>query len=317
MIKKELSAQEICGSIINEVEKAIIGKTEVLKYVMASMLSDGHVLFEDFPGLAKTLLAKTFANALGCTFRRVQFTPDVLPADILGTYVYDESTRDFKLRKGPIFANVLLADEINRAPPKTQSALLEAMQEGQATIEGITHILPRPFIVFATQNPIEYEGTYPLPEAQIDRFMMRLSIGYPTKKDEKEIIGRRIARKKEDVSVNLIASPEMILEMQSELENVYIDTSIQEYIVEIVSRTRDDSRVVLGASPRGSLAVFKISRALALLNDRDFVSPDDVKKAIIPALAHRLILKPEIKLRGTRSEEILSEIMRIVPVPAL
>ncbi|MDI6887140.1 MAG: AAA family ATPase, partial [Candidatus Thermoplasmatota archaeon] len=220
---------KISNNIIKEAEKAIVGKENVLKFVVAGILCDGHILIEDFPGLAKTLMAKTLARILGCGFRRVQFTPDVLPADIIGTYVYDESSGEFKLRKGPLFTNILLADEINRAPPKTQSALLEAMQERQATIEGITHVLPKPFIVMATQNPIEYEGTYPLPEAQIDRFLMRLRIGYPDKKDEIEIMRRRIARKSEDVNVDLIANPTKVLELQKAVEEIHIDSSIQEY----------------------------------------------------------------------------------------
>ncbi|MDI6855196.1 MAG: MoxR family ATPase [Candidatus Thermoplasmatota archaeon] len=308
---------KISNNIIKEAEKAIVGKENVLKFVVAGVLCDGHILIEDFPGLAKTLMAKTLARILGCSFRRVQFTPDVLPADIIGTYVYDESSGEFKLRKGPLFTNILLADEINRAPPKTQSALLEAMQERQATIEGITHVLPKPFIVMATQNPIEYEGTYPLPEAQIDRFLMRLRIGYPDKKDEIEIMRRRIARKSEDVNVDLIANPTKVLELQKAVEEIHIDSSIQEYIVEIIARTRADKRLVLGASPRGSLAVFKIARAIAILNNRDYVTPDDVKRAVIPGVAHRLILKPEIRVRGVTSENVLEDILRQVPVPAL
>lgn len=308
---------KISNNIIKEAEKAIVGKENVLKFVVAGILCDGHILIEDFPGLAKTLMAKTLARILGCGFRRVQFTPDVLPADIIGTYVYDESSGEFKLRKGPLFTNILLADEINRAPPKTQSALLEAMQERQATIEGITHVLPKPFIVMATQNPIEYEGTYPLPEAQIDRFLMRLRIGYPDKKDEIEIMRRRIARKSEDVNVDLIANPTKVLELQKAVEEIHIDSSIQEYIVEIIARTRADKRLVLGASPRGSLAVFKIARAIAILNNRDYVTPDDVKRAVIPGVAHRLILKPEIRVRGVTSENVLEDILRQVPVPAL
>ncbi|MEW6069660.1 MAG: MoxR family ATPase [Candidatus Thermoplasmatota archaeon] len=308
---------QISNAIIKETAKAIVGKENVLRMVMAGILCDGHILIEDFPGLAKTLMAKTFARVLGCSFRRVQFTPDVLPADILGTYVYDESSGEFKLRKGPLFTNILLADEINRAPPKTQSALLEAMQEKQATIEGITHVLPKPFIVMATQNPIEYEGTYPLPEAQIDRFLMRLRIGYPNKSDELEIMRRRIARKSEDVNVDLIANPAKVLELQKAVEEVHIDSSIQEYIVEIIARTRADKRLVLGASPRGSLAVFKIARALAVLNGRDYVTPDDVKRVVIPGVAHRLILKPEVRVRGVVGEDILEEILKQVPVPAL
>lgn len=306
-----------CSTLVDEVGKAVIGKSNVLKYVIAGILSNGHILFEDFPGLAKTMMARTFAKTLGCRFKRVQFTPDVLPADIIGTYIFDEKESEFKLRQGPIFTNILLADEINRAPPKTQSALLEAMQETQVTIDGITHILPKPFIVFATQNPIEYEGTYPLPEAQIDRFLMKLSIGYPSRGDEKEILKRRIKREKDEVDINTIANPETVIKMQKAVEKVHIDDSLQDYIVEVVSRTRKDSRVFLGASPRGSLALFKISRALALLSNRDYVSPDDVKSSVIPGLAHRLILKPEVTVRGIGPEDILNKILLEVPVPAL
>ncbi|MCG2717398.1 MAG: MoxR family ATPase [Nanoarchaeota archaeon] len=306
-----------CSTLVDEVGKAVIGKSNVLKYVIAGILSNGHILFEDFPGLAKTMMARTFAKTLGCRFKRVQFTPDVLPADIIGTYIFDEKESEFKLRQGPIFTNILLADEINRAPPKTQSALLEAMQETQVTIDGITHILPKPFMVFATQNPIEYEGTYPLPEAQIDRFLMKLSIGYPSRGDEKEILKRRIKREKDEVDINTIANPETVIKMQKAVEKVHIDDSLQDYIVEVVSRTRKDSRVFLGASPRGSLALFKISRALALLSNRDYVSPDDVKSSVIPGLAHRLILKPEVTVRGIGSEDILNKILLEVPVPAL
>jgi MoxR-like ATPase len=306
-----------CSALIDEVGKAVVGKNDVLKYVIAGTLSNGHILFEDFPGLAKTMMARTFAKALGCRFRRVQFTPDVLPADIIGTYIFDEKETEFKLRQGPIFTNILLADEINRAPPKTQSALLEAMQETQVTIDGITHMLPKPFIVFATQNPIEYEGTYPLPEAQIDRFLMKLSIGYPNRGDEKEILKRRVKREKDEVDINIVANPENVIKMQKAVEKVHIDDSLQDYIVEIVFRTRKDPRVFLGASPRGSLALFKISRALALLSNRDYVSPDDVKSSVIPGLAHRVILKPEVKVRGIEPEDILNKILLEVPVPAL
>lgn len=306
-----------CSALVDEVGKAVVGKTIVLKYVIAGILSNGHILFEDFPGLAKTMMARTFAKTLGCRFKRVQFTPDVLPADIIGTYIFDEKESEFKLRQGPIFTNILLADEINRAPPKTQSALLEAMQEIQVTIDGITHMLPKPFIVFATQNPIEYEGTYPLPEAQIDRFLMKLSVGYPGREDEKEILKRRIKREKDEVDINSITSPETVVKMQNAVEKVHIDDSLQDYIVEVVSRTRKDPRVLLGASPRGSLALFKISRALALLSSRDYVSPDDVKSSVIPGLAHRLILKPEVKVRGIGPEDILNKILLEVPVPAL
>ncbi|MCK5413883.1 MAG: AAA family ATPase, partial [Thermoplasmata archaeon] len=245
--------------------------------VAVGILANGHILFEDFPGLAKTLMASTFADCLGCTFKRIQFTPDLLPTDITGTYIYDEKDNEFKFRPGPIFTNILLADEINRAPPKTQAALLEAMQERQVSIEGVTHRLPRPFIVLATQNPIEQEGTYPLPEAQVDRFMMKMSVGYPNRADEKEILIRRELRRKDEVDVEVVSSPEKIIQMQTIIEKVHVDPAIMTYMVEIVTRTREDPRVLVGASPRGSLALFKLSRARAVIFGRDYIIPDDIK----------------------------------------
>lgn len=303
--------------LLQEVSKAVIGKQEVLTTVAIGLLANGHILFEDFPGLAKTLMANTFAKALGATFRRIQFTPDLLPTDITGTYVYDEKDNEFKFRQGPIFTNILLADEINRAPPKTQAALLEAMQERQVTIEGVTHILPKPFLVMATQNPIEQEGTYPLPEAQIDRFMMKMSVGYPSRADEKEILLRREARRKDDVDINVITNPEKITLMQNIVEKVHIDPAIMTYMVEIVTRTREDPRVLVGSSPRGSLALFKLSRARAVIFGRDYITPDDIKAVAGPGLNHRIILKPEPRIRGVLAEDITNKIMAEVPVPAV
>ncbi len=302
-------------TLISECEKAILGKRGVLELVAIGILSNAHILFEDYPGLAKTLIARTFSRALGCKYRRVQFTPDLLPADITGTYIFDKKTSEFKFRPGPIFTNILLADEINRAPPKTQAALLEAMEERQVTIEGITHKLPEPFIVMATQNPIEYEGTYPLPEAQLDRFMMKLGIGYPDRLVERSILGNRRARMKDEVDINLIIGLKTILRMQEGIERVYIDEAIIAYITEITARTREDGRVLVGASPRGSLALFKLSRAIAALSGRDYVIPDDVKRIVIPALKHRLILKPEVKFRGVKAADILSELLMGIGVP--
>lgn len=298
-----------------EVGKAIVGKRSVLEKVMITILSNGHLLLEDVPGLAKTLMAKSFAASLGCKFTRVQFTPDLLPADITGTHIFDRKSSDFVLRKGPVFTNILLADEINRAPPKTQAALLEAMQEKQTTLEGETFTLPAPFVVLATQNPIEYEGTYPLPEAQIDRFLMRIDIGYPTSKEEKEIIDRRKARRKDDVDIGRIANPELVIEMQSAVEDVHVDDDIEEYIVEIVGRTRKHPQVEIGSSPRGSLALFKLSKARAAIYGRDFVIPDDVKDVAVSGLAHRLILKPDPWIKGVRTESIVSSVLEKVPVP--
>ena len=303
------------GAILDEVEKAIVGKRPVLEKVLLTVLCDGHVLIEDYPGLAKTLMAKTFAATLGCDFKRVQFTPDLLPADITGTYVFDRKTSEFVLRRGPVFTNVLLADEINRSPPKTQAALLEAMQERQTTLEGETHPLESPFVVIATQNPIEYEGTYPLPEAQIDRFLMRIGIGYPTREQEREILTRRIHRKEDDVRVARVSSPEQVLGMQRAIEEVHVDEALESYIVEIVSRTRTHPQVDVGASPRGSLALLKLARARAALRDRDFVVPDDVKEVAVEGLAHRLILKPDPWIKGVRTTSVVQEVLTSVPVP--
>ncbi|ASJ06225.1 AAA family ATPase [Thermococcus pacificus] len=304
------------NAVLNEVGKAIVGKEEVLKLILTTILADGHVLLEDLPGLAKTLMAKSFAKALGVQFTRVQFTPDLLPSDILGVSVFNQKTLEFEFRKGPVFTNVLLADEINRAPPKTQSALLEAMQERQVTVEGNTYVLPKPFIVIATQNPIEQEGTYPLPEAQLDRFLVRLRVGYPTKAEEIEILRRRMARKKEDVDIQTILSAEQVVEMQRAIEDVYVSDAILEYITDIVTATREDKREIeIGASPRGSLALLKLSRAYAALEGRDYVIPDDVKAVAVPALSHRLILKRELWYTKVSQESIMEKLLGKVPVP--
>ena len=302
-------------AVLDEVEKAIVGKRSVLEKLLLAVLCDGHVLIEDYPGLAKTLMAKTFAAVLGCDFKRVQFTPDLLPADITGTYVFDRKAGEFVLRKGPVFTNLLLADEINRSPPKTQAALLEAMQERQTTLEGETHPLARPFVVIATQNPIEYEGTYPLPEAQIDRFLLRIGIGYPTREQEVEILARRRSRKQEDVAVDRVSSPEQVVAMQQALEEVHVDPAVEAYIVEVASRTRTHPQVEVGASPRGSLALLKLGRARAALRERDFVVPDDVKAIAVEALAHRLILKPDPWIKGVRTATVVEEVLASVPVP--
>lgn len=311
------SVAATANALMNEVAKAIIGKRNILEKVLLSILADGHTLLEDFPGLAKSLMVMTFADALGCKYRRIQFTPDLLPSDITGTYIYDEKDNEFKFRPGPIFANIILADEINRAPPKTQAAMLEAMQERQVSIEGVTHKLPKPFIVMATQNPIEQEGTYPLPEAQVDRFMQKFSVGYPSREDEREILIRRMGRGKDQVDINVITSPEKVIEMQQTIEKVHLDPALLTYIVEIVTRTREDPRVVVGASPRGSLALFKLSRARAVLFGRDFITPDDIKAVAIDALYHRIILKPEPRIRGVLAQDILNKILAEVPVPAV
>ncbi|WP_258083450.1 AAA family ATPase [Thermococcus thermotolerans] len=304
------------NAVLEEVKKAIVGKDEVLKLILTTILADGHILLEDLPGLAKTLMVKSFATALGVRFKRVQFTPDLLPSDILGVSVFNQKTLEFEFKKGPIFTNILLADEINRAPPKTQSALLEAMQERQVTVEGSTYELERPFIVIATQNPIEQEGTYPLPEAQLDRFLVRLRVGYPSRREEIEILRRRMARKKEEVDITPILTPEEVVEMQRTIEDVYVSDAILEYITDVVLATREDKKEIeVGASPRGSLALLKLSRAYAALEGRDYVIPDDVKAVAVPALSHRLILKRELWYTKVSQESIMEKLLERVPVP--
>jgi len=305
----------IGDSLIDEVSKAIVGKRSVLEKTFLGILADGNILFEDFPGLAKTLMSNCFADTLGCDFKRIQFTPDLLPADITGSSIYDRNTGDFKMRKGPIFTNILLADEVNRAPPKTQAALLEAMQEKQTTLEGETYKLKKPFIVIATQNPIEYEGTYPLPEAQVDRFLIRLEIGYPSKKEEVEILKRRKDRKTDEVDISRVIDPETLIDMQNSVENVYLDDDIKKYIVSIVHKTRQNRDVEVGSSPRGSLALMKLSMANAALRGRDYVVPDDVKFIAKEGLSHRLVLKPGPAIKGVDPQDIIKDILESIPVP--
>ncbi len=310
---------ELCAQVIQEVEKAVVGKRTVLNQMMAALLSSGgHILLEDYPGMAKTLIANSFAVALSMDFKRIQFTPDLLPGDITGGYIFNSNQNQFQLRKGPIFTHILLADEINRASPKTQSALLEAMQEYQVTLEGETVPLPHPFIVIATQNPIEYEGTFPLPEAQLDRFMVKLSIGYPTPEEEDEILRRRTDRKQDAIELQPVINPETFLCMRKAVEEVYIDPDVRRYIVDLVTKTRGGHRqVVVGVSPRGSLALLKLGKAWAAIQGRTFVVPDDVKQFIQPALAHRIILDPS--LWGNRKQEnsLIEEVVQSVPVPVI
>ena len=309
-VDEVLAATGAMGQAIStEVQKVIIGKSHVIDNVMVDILSNGNLLFEDFPGLAKTLMTNTFADALGCDFKRVQFTPDLLPADITGTNIYDAKKGEFTFKPGPIFCNLLLSDEINRAPPKTQAALLEAMQEKQVTIGVVTHKLPSPFLTMATQNPVEQEGTYPLPEAQLDRFMMKMMVGYPDRADENEILQRRIDRKTDEVEVNSITDPSIVVKMQKSCEEVYVDRSVREYMVDIVARTREDPRVLVGSSPRGSQALLKTSRAVAAMRGRDFVTPDDVKAIAELAVSHRIILKPEHQIKGLETGEVIRDIL--------
>jgi MoxR-like ATPase len=303
--------------ILTEVERAVVGKREALELVLLGMLADGHVLIEDFPGLAKTLIARSFARVTSLDFARIQFTPDLMPADVTGSSIYNQQQGDFEFRPGPIFANILLGDEINRAPPKTQAALLEAMQERQVTIEGQTHVLEPPFLVLATQNPIEYEGTYPLPEAQLDRFVLRMGVGYPSRDDEWEMLDRRQERSQEEVALAQVVDRATLREMQQAVEQVHIEESLGYYIVDLVVATRSAPGVQVGASPRGSLALLKLSRCRAALSGRDYVTPDDVKAIAVPALAHRLALKPELWVERLRSDDIVRELLDQVPTPAV
>jgi len=307
---------DLAEKVIDEVEKAIVGKREVLRQILAACLtSGGHVLLEDYPGLAKTLIANSFATVLGLGFKRIQFTPDLLPGDITGGYVFDRQQSQFILRKGPLFTNIILADEINRASPRTQSALLEAMQEFQVTLEGETMHLPEPFFVIATQNPIEYEGTFPLPEAQLDRFLLKLSIGYPSVEEEHEILRRRRKRKQDAFDLHPVTDMEGLLAARQVIEDVHIDSDIERYIVNITSFTRKHRQIVVGASPRATLAFLKLTRAWAAMNNRDYVLPDDVKLFTRPVLIHRLILEPDLWTERRAADEIITDIIRQVPVP--
>ena len=308
-------AGETCQLVVNQVKKVIVGKEQVLEKVMLAVLANSHILFEDYPGLAKTLMARSFAMSMGCEFSRIQFTPDLLPADITGTYIYNVKTSEFELRRGPVFTNILLADEINRAPPKTQAALLEAMQERQTTLDGKTHPITNPFIVIATQNPIEYEGVYPLPEAQLDRFLLRLQLGYPNRTEEVEILKRRMERAQEDVLLEPAADRETILALQKTVEGIHVDDDVLGYVTDIVQATRVQRQVEVGASPRGSLAIFKLARARAVFHGRDDVIPDDVKEVAAPALVHRMIMKAESWVKGVDPRQMVDEILKTIPVP--
>ncbi len=306
---------ELSNRLLDEVERAVVGKRDALELVLLGVLADGHVLIEDFPGLAKTLIARSFAQVTELGFARIQFTPDLMPSDVTGSSIYNQRSADFEFRPGPIFANLLLADEINRAPPKTQAALLEAMQERQVTIEGCTRQLDRPFLVLATQNPIEHEGTYPLPEAQLDRFLLRISVGYPSREDELGVLEQRRERGTDEISLSPVVNGEKLRAMQQALESVHVSESVGYYIVDVVRATRDAPSVQVGASPRGSLAILKLARAKAALEGRDFVTPDDVKAVAAPALAHRLALRPELWVQQVRAEDVVLERLETVPTP--
>src|SRR3954468_24978111 len=306
----------LASGLLDELERAIVGKRDVLQLVLLGVLGAGHVLLEDFPGLAKTLIARCFAQVLGIEFRRIQFTPDLLPSDITGSFIFDQRHGRFEFRPGPLFTNLLLADEINRAPPKTQAALLEVMQEGQVSVEGETHRLAPPFTVIATENPIEYEGTYPLPEAQLDRFLMRVGVGYPTADDEWEVLRRRLEREQDETRLDRMVDGPGLLAMQAALERVFVSEAVGRYIVELVQATRAHADALVGASPRGGLAILKLARGRALLQGRDYVVPDDVKAIAVPALAHRVVLRPELWVRRVRGEDGVRSVLDSVPAPA-
>ena len=305
----------VLKDIIGNVEKVILGKTEVIKMALAAMLGGGHVLLEDVPGVAKTILVRTLAMSSGCTFARVQCTPDLLPSDVSGVSVFNQQSRQFEFRPGPIFHQIVVADEINRATPRTQSAFLEAMAEGQVSVDGVTRPLQKPFIVFATQNPVEHEGTFPLPEAQLDRFMMKMSVGYPTMLDEARLLETtRVAHPIEQVKP--VADANTLMQMQASVRDIFVHEKVREYMLRIISRTRDSVHLSLGASPRASMALFRAAQSYAAVVGRGYVIPDDIKTLAAPCLQHRLILNPESRLRRVTQESVLRDILREVPVPA-
>ncbi|MFC3744171.1 AAA family ATPase [Paractinoplanes deccanensis] len=306
----------LANAVLDSVGSVVVGKRDSLELVLAGILAGGHVLLEDLPGLGKTLTARSFAQALGLDFRRLQFTPDLLPADVTGSFLYDQRKGDFAFRAGPIFTNMLLADEINRTPPKTQAALLEAMQEKQVSVEGVTYRLDPPFHVLATANPIEYEGTYPLPEAQLDRFLLRVSFGYPTAEEEWDVLRRRMSRRQEEAFLTPVVDSATLQSMQAALESITLEDSIGRYIVALTSATREHASVLVGSSPRGSLALLLLARARAAMAGRDFVVPEDVKDVAVPALAHRITLRPEMWLRRVDPSFVVEEVLQATPAPA-
>ena len=307
---------ELARAVLDQVERAVVGKRAALETLLAGVLSGGHVLVEDNPGLGKTLAARTFAQALGLGFRRIQFTPDLLPADITGSFVWDQGSSQFVFRHGPLFTGLLLADEINRTPPKTQAALLEAMQEGQVTVEGTTFPLPAPFCVIATSNPIEYEGTYPLPEAQLDRFLLRISFGYPGEQDEAAVLANRLGRRQEAMTVKQVCDAAALLAAQRAIEHVAVDPTVVGYCVALTRATRSAQSVLVGASPRGALALMLVARALAVVRERDYVVPEDVKEIAVAVLAHRIVLRPETWMQQTTAEQVVTQLLDRVPAPS-
>ena len=313
-MQETVSSTMIARRIIENVSKVIVGKTTVIEQALATLIARGHVLLEDVPGVGKTMLAKSLSTSIGCSFKRIQFTPDLLPSDVSGISVYNQATGEFQFRPGPIIAEVVLADEINRATPKTQSALLEAMEELQVTVDGVTHHLHHPFIVIATQNPIEYEGTFPLPEAQLDRFLMRIGLGYPDFAEELSIIEQQEQTHPIE-SLKPVATPEDVVGLQEASKSVYVDQTVREYIVNLTEATREHRDVALGASPRASLGLFRAARAMALVLDRDYVIPDDINTLASPVMAHRMIMSPSARMRGVRSTDVVADILNTVPVP--
>ncbi len=313
-MKETQSATGVAQEIVANVSKVIVGKNAVIERALAAVIAQGHILIEDVPGVGKTMLAKSISTSIGCSFKRIQFTPDLLPSDIVGVSIYNQSTGEFQFRPGPVMAQVVLVDEINRATPKTQSALLEAMEELQVSVDGVTRQLERPFIVMATQNPIEYEGTFPLPEAQLDRFLMRISLGYPSFSEELSVIEQQEQTHPID-GLEAVASPEDVIGLQDAAKNVYVDSTVREYIVTLIKATRDHEDVSLGASPRASLGLFRASRGLAIMRDRDYVIPDDVKELAHAVLCHRLILSPSARMRGLQTAQVVDGLLESVAVP--
>ena len=313
-MKDTRSAVEVAQRIVENVSKVIVGKKPVIEQALAAVIAQGHILIEDVPGVGKTMLAKSLSISIGCSFKRIQFTPDLLPSDIVGVSIYNQSTGEFQFRPGPVMSQVVLADEINRATPKTQSALLEAMEELQVSVDGVTRYLERPFVVMATQNPIEYEGTFPLPEAQLDRFLMRISLGYPSFAEEISVIEQQEQTHPID-HLEAVATPEDVIGLQDAAKQVYVDVAVREYIVGLMEATRNHEDIYLGASPRASLGMFRAVRAMALLQDRDYVIPDDVKGLAYAVLAHRLILAPSARMRGQQTRQVVDSLLESVPVP--
>ena len=313
-MNETLSPAKVAREIVENVSKVIVGKQPVIEHALAAVIAQGHLLIEDVPGVGKTMLAKSISVSIGCSFKRIQFTPDLLPSDIVGVSIYNQSTGDFQFRPGPVMSQVVLADEINRATPKTQSALLEAMEELQVSIDGVTRPLERPFVVMATQNPIEYEGTFPLPEAQLDRFLLRIGLGYPSFSEELAVIEQQ-----EQIHpiehLNAVATAEDVVGLQNAAKNVYVDSAVREYIVGLIEATRTHEDVFLGASPRASLGMFRAVRAMALIQDRDYVIPDDVKDLAYGVLAHRMILAPSARMRGLQTRQVIDGLLELVPVP--